>query len=173
MDTDKIIELISYTIPSVIVGAMAFYFFHKHFRHAENMQKFKLHKAFKKESFPIRLQAYERMVLFLERINPNKLLIRIQPTSDDKIEYLHSLVTNVEQEFEHNLSQQIYMSDDCWDMIVTAKNTTLQLLRNKAIDTSVENAKALQAAVLKAGMEEEHPSETALTYIKSEVAELF
>lgn len=173
MNTTKIIELLSYTLPALVTGAVAFYFFQKHLQHEAANRRFELHKAHQKQSFPLRLQAYERMVLFLERINPNKLLIRVPPFSDDKIEYLQVLVQQVEQEFEHNLSQQIYVSDRCWAMIVTAKNTTLQLLRNKAVSGDIKNAQELQEVVLKEGLQDEHPSEAAIIYIKNEVSDLF
>jgi hypothetical protein len=173
MSTDKIIELLSYTLPAVVTGLVAFYFLERFFKNEERVRKFQLHKEHQKQSFPLRLQAYERMVLFLERINPNKLLIRVQPFSEDKIEYLHLLVQNVEQEFDHNLSQQIYVTEPCWDMIVTAKNTTLQLLRNKAVNESIKNAQELQEVLLREGLQDEHPSEAALAYIRNEVADLF
>jgi hypothetical protein len=173
MNLDKIIELLSYTIPAIVTGGVAFYFFDRYLKNEANVRKFQLHKEFQKQSFPLRLQAYERMVLFLERINPNKLMIRVLPQSEDKIEYLQLLVQNIEQEFEHNLSQQIYMSDECWNMIVTAKNTTLQTLRTKAVSDEISNAKALQEAIIIDGMNEDHPSNSALIYLKNEVSDLF
>jgi hypothetical protein len=173
MQAEKILEILSYTIPSVVTGAVAYYFFVKHINHEENRRRFYLHKEHQKQSFPQRLQAYERLVLFLERINPNKLMIRETPKSEDKINYLHQLVNAVELEFEHNLSQQIYITDECWNMVVTAKNTTLQLLRNKAASTAIATSKDLQEIVLKEGINDAHPSISALTFIKKEVAELF
>ncbi len=173
MQIDKILEILSYTIPSVITGGVAYYFFLKHINHEESRRRFYLHRENQKQSFPLRLQAYERMVLFLERINPNKLLIREVPKSDDKIAYLHQLVNSIEQEFEHNLAQQIYISDSCWNTVVTAKNATLQLIRNKAATTSIQTAKELLEVILKEGVNDSHPSIAAITFIKTEVAELF
>jgi len=173
MQIDKILEILSYTIPSVITGGVAYYFFVKHVKHEESRHRFYLHKENQKQSFPLRLQAYERMVLFLERINPNKLLIREVPTVEDKTTYLNQLVSNIEQEFEHNLAQQIYLSDTCWNMIVAAKNATLQLLRNKTASETIQTAKDLQESVLKEGIKDSHPSVAAINYIKTEVADLF
>ncbi len=173
MQLDKILEILAYTIPSVITGGIAYYFFAKHINHEEKRRQFYLHQENQKQSFPLRLQAYERMVLFLERINPNKLLLRESPKSDDKTIYLHQLVNSVEQEFEHNLSQQIYMTNACWNMIVTAKNATLQLLRNKTASETITESKELQEAVLKEGINDSYPSYAAIVYIKNEVADLF
>jgi len=173
MQIDKILEILSYTIPAAITGAVAYYFFSKHVKNEENRRSYYLHRENQKQSFPLRLQAYERMVLFLERINPNKLLIRETPKSEDITAYLNQLVNSIEQEFEHNLSQQIYMSDKCWNMIVTAKNATLQLIRNKTASTSTNTVKDLQEAILKEGINDQHPSTTAITFIKTEIADLF
>ncbi len=173
MQIDKILEILSYAIPSVITGAVAYYFFNKHVKNEENRRRFYLHKENQKQSFPLRLQAYERMVLFLERINPNKLLIREIPKSSDKLTYLNQLVVSIEQEFEHNLAQQIYLTDTCWNMVVAAKNATLQLLRNKTASDSIQTARELQEAILKEGINDSHPSIAAISFIKSEVADLF
>ncbi len=173
MQVDKILEILSYTIPSVITGGVAYYFFLKHIKHEENRRRFLLHKENQKQSLPVRLQAYERMVLFLERINPTKLLIRETPKSEDKTAYLNQLINTIEQEFEHNLTQQIYLSDSCWNMILTAKNATLQLLRNKTASESILNAKELQEVVLKEGIIDTHPSIAAINFIKTEVSDLF
>ena len=173
MELNKLLEILAYTLPSAITGGVAYYFFAKHIAHEENRRRFYLHKEHQKMSFPLRLQAYERMVLFMERTNPNKLLIRIKPSSEDHVAYLNKLVHHVEQEFEHNLSQQIYMSDKSWNMIVTAKNATLQLLRNKAATESITNTAAFQEAIIKDGMQNTHPSISALAVLKKEVADLF
>lgn len=169
MQTDKLLEILSYTLPSVVTGGVAYYFFVKHINHEESRRRFYLLKENQKQSFPLRLQAYERMVLFLERINPNKLLLRETPHSEDPSIYLQQLVNSIEQEFEHNLSQQIYMTDTCWGVILTAKNATLQLLRNKVASEDVTSSKKLIETLLKEGIDEAFPSTTALTFIKTEV----
>lgn len=173
MQIDKILEILAYAIPSIVTGGVAYYFFLKHIKHEESRRRFYLHKENQKLSFPLRLQAYERMVLFLERINPNKLMLREMPKTADKTAYLNQLVNSIEHEFEHNLAQQIYISDACWNMILAAKNATLQLLRNKTASESINTAKELQESVLKEGIKDSHPSIAAISYIKTEVADLF
>ena len=77
MESTHIIELLSYTLPALITGGVAYYFFNLHTKNEEGRRRYLLQKELQKESLPLRLQAYERMVLFLERINPAKLLIRV------------------------------------------------------------------------------------------------
>ena len=84
MDNSKILEILAYTLPSIITGAVAYYLFNSYFKDQQNTRRWLLQKENQKDSLPIRLQAYERMALFLERINPSNLLIRITPFSSDK-----------------------------------------------------------------------------------------
>ena len=130
MDTTKIIELLSYTLPAIVTGLVAYYFFDLHTKNEEGRRRYLLNKEAQKNALPLRLQAYERMSLYMERINPTKLLIRITPISNDKNDYENLIIAQIEQEFEHNLTQQIYMSDECWTIIVTAKNSTIQISFN-------------------------------------------
>ena len=132
-----------------------------------------LNKEAQKEVLPIRLQAFERMTLFLERINLAKLLIRITPISEDKNDYENYIIAQIEQEFEHNLTQQIYMSDECWTIIITAKNATIQMIRKANLSDRVDNANKLREVLLSDLMEKQSPSNTALAYIKNEVQLLF
>ena len=85
MDIDKLIEVGLSLLPAILVAAIAYYFFKQHIENENNIRRFKLQKSMQKETFPIRLQAYERMVLFLERISPSKLLTRIHPNSSNKV----------------------------------------------------------------------------------------
>ena len=173
MDTNKIIELLSYTLPSLITGGVAYYLFQSYFNDQQNTRKWLLQKEAKKDALPLRLQAYERMTLFLERISLNKLLVRISPISQDKHDYENYVIAQIEQEFEHNLTQQIYMSAHCWSVISTAKNATIQTIRKANMSEKVTSADKLREVVLSDAIENESPISLALNFIKSEVSELF
>ncbi len=172
MDTLKIIELLSYTIPSVVTGLVAYYFFRNHTKNEERKLKLEILKKNQKYSLPIRLQAYERMSLFLERINPSKLLLRVTSINNDKSAYMTSLMDTIEQEFEHNLAQQIYISDTCWNVIIASKNSTSHIIKKTAEQESIKNAQELREAILKRMIDTAPPSTTALAFIKEEVKSL-
>lgn len=165
----KIFELLSYTIPSLITGLVAYYFFLNHTKNEEQKMKLEILKENQKHSLPIRLQAYERMTLFLERINPSKLLLRVTSVNDDKEAYMHSLLDTMEREFEHNLSQQIYISDKCWNVIIASKNATIHIIKKTSAQESITSAQELREAVLKRMLDTAPPSTTALSFIKEEV----
>ena len=173
METTKIIELLSYTLPAIVTGLVAYYFFDLHTKNEEGRRRYLLNKEAQKNALPLRLQAYERMALYMERINPTKLLIRIAPISNDKNDYENLIIAHIEQEFEHNLTQQIYMTDECWTIIVTAKNATIQMIRKANMSDRVDNADKLREVVISDLMEKQSPSNAALAYIKNEVGQLW
>ena len=173
MDTENLLNLMFYAIPTVITGGIAYYFFKQHIENEFNLRKYNLQKGLQKEALPIRLQAYERMALFLERISPSKLLIRVQPTTSNKENYESLLIATIEQEFEHNISQQIYVTDECWSIINAAKNATIQLIRKASMLEKTNTANKLREVILTELMDKRPPSNAALSFIKKEVGEIW
>jgi hypothetical protein len=173
MDSTKLIELLSYTFPAIITGLVAYYFFNLHTKNEEGRRRYLLNKDAQKDALPLRLQAFERMTLFLERINPGKLLIRISPNSENKNDYENLLISTIEQEFEHNLTQQIYMSEECLTVIIKAKNATIQMIRRTNRTDGVNTANNLREVIMNDLMDKQSPSIVALSYIKNEVQYLF
>ncbi|MEO5788048.1 MAG: hypothetical protein ACOH2D_12675 [Gelidibacter sp.] len=169
----KLIDALLYAIPALITGLVAYYFFKEHTKNEDGRRRFLLQKDMQVNTMPLRLQAYERMAIFLERISPAKLLIRVTPISSNKEDYESLLIANVEQEFEHNLSQQIYVTDDCWNIICAAKNATIQLIRKASLLEKTDTANKLREVVLTEMMEKRAPSDAALSYIKQEVGEMW
>lgn len=171
--TSKLVDLLVFAVPALITGLIAYYFFKEHIRNEDGRRRFLLHKDLQVTALPSRLQAYERMTLFLERIAPSKLIVRVSPTSSDKNDYESLLIANIEQEFEHNLSQQIYITDECWNIIMAAKNATIQLIRKASLSEKTGNADKLREIVLTEMIEKRAPSDAALAYIKKEVSEIW
>lgn len=173
MDPEKIVDLFLFAIPALITGIIAYYFFKEHTKNEDGRRRFLLHKDMQVTAMPLRLQAYERMALFLERITPSKLLVRVVPNTSNKEEYESLLIATIEQEYEHNLSQQIYMTDECWNIITAAKNATIQLLRKASLLEKTDTANKLREVVLMEMMERRAPSDAALSFIKQEVSEMW
>lgn len=171
MNTDRLIELGFYTLPAIVTGFVAIYTFNAFLKNDENKRHFLLKNENQKQALPLKIQAYERLTLLLERINPSKLLLRVAPLTDDKINYQNLLIQHIEQEYEHNLTQQMYVSEECWNMIVTAKNTTIQNIRKAGINNEVANADKLRETILTSLFEGESATNLALSYLKTEVKE--
>ena len=167
---DKLIESIAYIIPAAVTGLVSYFMFNKLIRQQNPKNKLDLLAQKRKDSLPIKLQAYERMLLFCERINPVKMLVRIKPLSEDTQDYLQLLIANVEQEFEHNLVQQIYISNDTWIAIVATKNTIINKLRQVAETAKTPNE--LRENIIIDYSKTLPPTDTAIGFIKNEVKKL-
>ncbi|PHR98652.1 MAG: hypothetical protein COA80_05080 [Leeuwenhoekiella sp.] len=170
---DQILEIAIAVGPAIVVGVIAYYFFDSFLKNEEGRRRFLLHKESQKDVLPVRLQAYERLTLFLERINPNQLLIRVKPVTEDKKAYVDLLAATIEQEFEHNLTQQIYISSEGWGAVKSAKNTLIQQLRKASAKSEITTAQQLREHILQNPDGQENPSRVALEYLKTEVQELF
>jgi hypothetical protein len=110
------------------------------------------------------------MLLFCERINPVKMLVRVKPLSENTQDYLQLLIASVEQEFEHNLVQQIYISNDSWTAILATKNAIINKLKQVA-ETS-DSANNLRENVIIHYSNSLPPTDTAISFIKNEVKKL-
>ncbi|MFD1613902.1 DUF7935 family protein [Gelatiniphilus marinus] len=173
MDASRILDLFLFAIPSLIVGLIAYYFFKEHTKNEDGRRRFLLKKDLQVSAMPLRLQAYERLALFLERISPNQLMVRVTPVSSSKEDYEMLLIQNIEQEMQHNIAQQIYVSEKCWSVISAAKNATIQLIRKASLLEKTDTANKLREVVLTEMMERRAPSDAALSFIKDEVSDLW
>ncbi|MFN4763118.1 hypothetical protein ACKGJN_08360 [Gillisia sp. Q332] len=169
MDEINIIQLFFFLLPAVIVGAISYYFFKMHVDNEEKLRRFLLRQENQKTALPIKLQAFERMALLLERISPGKLLLRVKPSNYSKEEYEQLLIRNIDQEFEHNLAQQIYLSAECWNVIKTAKNATIGIIRKTGMSEDMDSAEKLREVILTSSMDQTSPTDAALEFIKKEV----
>lgn len=173
MDSTRIIELISYSLPTLIMAFVAYSFFELYTKNENAKRQYLLQKESKPDTLSLRLQAYERMTLFLERINPSQLLVRISPISENKIDYQNFVIAQIEQEYEHNLTQQIYISDECWSTITTAKNATIQMILLAAKNEKINDAHQLREFILNDLLTKQSPSSVALAFLKNEVSQLW
>jgi hypothetical protein len=121
---------------------------------------------------PVRLQAYERMALFLERISPQNLIIRINQPGMTAGELHAVLIREIREEYSHNLSQQIYMGQGVWALIrnamedmVSVTNTSAQGLDPQA--PSIELAKRIFEHMMAIGTD---PIQKAMAELKQEIA---
>lgn len=173
MDETDFLQLFFYLLPALIVGVVSYYFFNLHIENENKRRLFLIRKENQKKALPVRLQAYERMALFLERISPGSLLLRIKPVNNDKHAYENSLINSIEKEFEHNLAQQIYISDQCWGAIKASKNATISIIRKSNMSDKVDSPNKLREVILTDLFDREAPSEAGLAYIKNEVGALW
>jgi hypothetical protein len=124
---------------------------------------------------PIRLQAAERLCLLLERVSVNQLLLRVNSGGFSARELQLALLNDVREEFNHNLAQQIYFSEETWNSVKTAIENTLTLI-NTAGEKTSPDAKGLDLArmILQLAVDQNtDPIAIALRNVKSEIQTYF
>lgn len=164
---ESILEGIGYAIPALVTGAVAYFVMSGLKTQQTHEKKLDLLAQKKKESLPIRLQAYERILLFCERINPVKMLVRIKPIGDSSEAYLQLLLASIEQEFQHNMVQQLYISDDCWNIVVTTKIAIINNL--KKVSNASDSATDFREKVFLEYSKKAPATDTAVAFLKNEV----
>ena len=120
--------IIGTLLVAVIVFLTAFFSMRMFIRNDERKRLLELKEHNKSVIAPIRLQAYERMAMFLERIEPNQLILRLNDGNTSNADLRVLLISSIRAEFEHNLSQQIYLSSDVWNQICNAKEETIRII---------------------------------------------
>jgi len=170
-----VVELLKITLPAVIVS-YALYLIVRTFVGKE-LEKMKIETALKNNEtiMPIRLQAYERMCLFLERIAPGNVIQRLNASGLSAKE-LHTLILrDIREEFNHNLSQQLYMSEMAWKNIKMAMETNISMINEVAntLPPEATNMELVREILDKSYQSEKDNIELALSFVKSEIQSLF
>lgn len=131
-DVNGFWEILKIVLPALIVFFTAYFLLRDLLANDRRRREFEFTVGQAKEMVPVRLQAYERLTLFLERISPESLLMRHTPQDLTVGEYHQVLLTAIRQEYEHNLSQQIYVSSILWETIRNAKEKLIILINRSA-----------------------------------------
>ena len=124
---------------------------------------------------PLRLQAYERIILFLERISPNNMIMRLNKPEMSSVQLQSALIKTIREEFEYNLSQQLYISLKGWELVKNAKEETIKLI-NVASGKIPETASAgeLVKIIFDLALEKDRlPVDVAIDEIKKEIQKIF
>src|SRR5688572_24360389 len=125
---DAFIEILKIILPAGAVFAAA-YLIVKNFLDNDQRRRDQEIKRNNQSSItPLRLQAYERIIIFLERIHPNTLVVRINKNGMTAHNFHMELIKTIKSEYEHNLSQQIYMSHGSWELVKNAKEEIIKLV---------------------------------------------
>jgi hypothetical protein len=172
---DPFTELLKIILPAIIVFLTSFYLIKNFLDNESKKRLMDLKIAGKELSTPIRLQAYERIVLFLERISPNSLVMRVNRPLMTSRQLHVELISVIRTEFEHNLSQQIYMSNGAWEMVKNAKEEITKLVNLAAmkVPDSAQSGELAQLIIEIASKLKAQPAILAIESIKREIAQNF
>jgi hypothetical protein len=167
-------DILKITLPALIVLLTAWLVLQNMIRNDQDKRKQELILQNSRTVTPIKLQAYERIVLFLERISLESLLLRVS-VQDMTAQQLHNAMLNaVRSEFEHNLSQQIYMSQQAWEVVRNARSNMIKIINSEAEKLPADSsAMTLSKKLLEKIIElEQEPTRAAIDFVKAEIGRM-
>lgn len=165
----EIIELLKYSIPLLILGGIVYFLLDKMMAEESARRRIELQLKDRDMLVPMKLQAYERMALFLERIRPTHLVRRVEiAQSLDAYEF--QMVNTIQEEFDHNLSQQIYVHPETWKIVYAAKNATQNFIK-QCREGILPNATAeeLRAEIIRRSLDGSAATNAALLKLQQDV----
>ncbi|MFY0624970.1 MAG: hypothetical protein JXR07_01665 [Reichenbachiella sp.] len=124
---------------------------------------------------PVRLQAYERICLLLERITPKNLISRLNSPDYTAEEFHHILLHEIREEFNHNISQQVYISGESWDLVKSSMEEVIMIINEASGEMTEENKSIdLSRKIFDKVLEKQQLIiDVALKFIKEEIQQSF
>ncbi len=170
-----LLDIIKYTLPALVVFLTAYLILKKYIDKENSQLKHELKLKNREQILPLRIQAYERLGLLLERMAMDNLLMRVNKP-DYTVNRLQSeMIAAIRGEFDHNLTQQIYVSQQLWELIRGAKENSIRIINETAAGLDKDSpAIYLSKALLDHVMKEEATlPATALGVLKKEIDDRF
>ena len=172
---DALIEFGKIIIPAALV-LYAMFLVIKSFINAElDKKRLEVRSKSIETVLPNRLHAYERICLFLERISPNQLIVRLNNGNYTAREFQKILLNEIREEYNHNVSQQLYTSEQAWELVKSAKEDLIVTINDSAAGLPAEATGVdLSKAIFEQSMQKEpDPINHALLTVKKEIWETF
>lgn len=175
MNMDSLINGGEMLLAALVGGLIAYFVLSKYLKYEEAKDKLSIDKSRLEIIMPARMQAYERIILFLERTQPENLVRRVLKSNVSARAFQAELAATVRSEYEHNISQQIYVSLTSWAMVKTATEETIRLVnvagsKVPATGSATELGEKILEITSQIG---KFPTHMAIEYIKKEFAQYF
>lgn len=167
-------EILKIVLPALLVFLAGYLALVAMIKNDANRRKSELVFNNIKVTLPIRLQAYERLILLLERISPESIIVRVNKRDMLASDLQAALLGTIRAEWEHNLSQQLYVSNEAWEMVRNAKENIVKLINISSDRVNPnETALVLSQKILETMVElDTNPVSYAVDFLKKEVKEI-
>jgi len=174
MNMEELLEILKYTLPALIVFLTVLVMLRTWSRNEDKRRKSEFNMHLSDDILPVRLQAYERSILLLERISPESIIIRVSRNEYSARQLQQELLGNITSEFEHNIAQQTYLSKEAWEKIKAAKNQVINLVNETAKEVKPDAAGTTLGKLILERLTELNnpPSQVAIDFLKQEVKSL-
>jgi hypothetical protein len=165
-------EILKYTVPAVVVFLTVYFIMRKYLDHQYNLQLAQARITSNKETLPLKLQAYERLALFCNRISIPNLILRLRTPEMTGKSLANAMLIAIQQELDHNVSQQVYISEQLWNILKLAKNHTVNSINTvgSALDEEATSSDFVDRMFEYLNSDEDNPLDTAASAIRKEVS---
>ncbi len=172
---DILLEILKYTVPAFIVFLTVWIMLRTWSQNEDKRRKKELNMHISDNILPVRLQAYERIILLLERISPDSMILRISHSDFTARQFQKELLSAITSEYEHNLAQQTYVGNEAWEKVKAAKNQVINLINGTTTELKPDaTGPTLGKLILERLTELKNPpSQVAIDFLKEEVKTLF
>ena len=174
----------SSVLPYILLVAVMFLGFwallHLQFRNEKEKRQWELKKDTQKAISPIRLRAYERLALLLDRTKPEHMLMDLQSKEPEALatwtvgQIQQYLLQTIRLEFDHNQSQQVYVSEEVWDALIGTRDQLGAFVISIAAQIPKEATAQMYASALITAFNSNGttPTDKALEMLKDEAKSL-
>jgi len=173
-DTFNFELVLFYILPAIIIIVTVIIIFNYLLKKERLQYNIRSQEELIKQVLPIMLTAHERAILFLERISPENLLPRCENLQEVAQALQYEMVSRIREEYEHNLSQQLYIGDDAWSLLINAKENVLNIINTSASELP-ENSTGMDLGKIileKVSAAEESSTRKAILLIKKDLKEI-
>jgi hypothetical protein len=173
---ESFLEILKYTLPALIVFVTAYLLLKEYLDDKQQTNLLAYRTEAQRITLPVRLQAYERLMLLCDRVAIQNVLLRIRSQGMTVGELRGALMLSIRQEFDHNTSQQLYVSETLWKIIALAKDETLSYISQASEGLDSQSPDEPYVVALLTGLDQfgySAPLLKAIVAIRTEVGQLF
>lgn len=167
---EEIFEVITGLLAVLALVGAGYYGLKMYFEYQRGKHNRDWFEKKEQEFFPVQTQAYERLILFLERIHPERLVFRVNKPGMSARLMQAEVLKLIREEFDHNLAQQLYISNEAWNAVKAARDETLKILNHAAEHTESSGSSMEFSAAILQTLEklDKVPTEIAVDILKGE-----
>ncbi|MCB9245754.1 MAG: hypothetical protein H6606_04935 [Flavobacteriales bacterium] len=172
---DFFLRLLEFTIPALVVFLVTYITMRRFLEEEYKKKLLELKRESQQDLLPIRLQAYERLTLLMDRLKPDNLIMRLNEPDMNATVFKYVLEKNIRDEYAHNVAQQIYVSSQAWILVTAVKDEMLRIVSNaykdmKEDSTGAELGKVILQEVIRRN---DRSADEVIEFLKKEIELIF
>jgi len=176
MNIQQILTDVIILFAGLFLAFMALYYLVKNdIQRFFDLKTVELNKESRSHILPLRLQAHERLIIFVDRINPANLLVRLHQQGITIGALQAGILNEIRSEYQHNITQQLYTDSVTWNVVRKLKDDTIAMITNavKGLPDDANGIELSKAILQHMASIQENPYDLTVELIKKDIQRLF